>query len=342
LLRNAADRATRLAPDSDSAKFALALKYRRMPGNDDEALKLLRDLAARRPTDRMVLKQLGRLLEIKGAREEALAVYGRITSLPGDDAAARVNRAVTLKALGRTDDALVELGRAIELRPDFTLAQVHRLTHWFYEMGDVEAVKTALQQLPSRVMNDERMASLAAFLWYWLRDTERADAALRQVTRDYVESNIVTMPKALLTGMIHRAAGRKEAAAMEWRTALRVVEQRLSANPNSANDIGDKATLQALIGDPAAAATLRLYEEMMRFPVGRAKPQTWRIYAELGREDVALDFLAEQLSPQKIQGSGFPALLRVEPCLDRFRDQPRFKELAATVDRYFAAKQVKK
>jgi tetratricopeptide (TPR) repeat protein len=342
-LRNAADRAMTLAPKSDQAKLALALKYRRIPGNDDEALKILQELAARNGTDKMILQQLGRALEVKGLKEEALAVYERGANLPGGNAAAVLNRAMTLKSLGRMDEAVAEIDHAIALRPDFAMARVDKLLHLFYDKGDFEAVKAELRQLPPRVMENESMASMAAFLWYWLREPDKADEALRRVTRDYVESNIVRMPKAMLTGLIHRSAGRKDAAAVEWRVALRVIEERLAAHANSAGDIGDKAFLQALLGDRATAAdTLRTYEEMMRTPVGRATRGTWIIYAELGREEAVMQFLEEELSPAKIAGSSYAALVRAEPYFDRFRDQPRFRELAARVEQRFAAKDAKK
>ncbi|MEO6246728.1 MAG: hypothetical protein ABIQ12_14980, partial [Opitutaceae bacterium] len=338
-LRSAAERAAKLAPQSDFAQLALALLYRRNPGTDDEALSLLRALAARHGTDKFILRQLGSVLAATQRDEEALACYYRAAALPGGDAIALMGRALLLGRQQRIDEMEAAVEQALALRPDYGYAHVIKLVVMCYNRGDIGRTKLALQQIPPRVMGDERVAAVAAFMWYWAREADRASEALRHVTHDYIESNVVTMPTGLLTGLVHRLAGRKEAAAIEWRAALRVLERRLALNPTSAGELGDKAALLAMLGERAAAEeALRAYEQLRRVPAGRATSATWQIYAELGREAEVADFFAERLKGNYSDGAHYlAAQFRFNPVLDPFRDQLRFRALAAEVDQFYAA-----
>ncbi len=337
LLRTAADRAVRLAPDSDFARLAQAVRYRRGPGTDDEALRLLFELEPRHGSDKFVLRQLGSALASKNRAAEALAIYVRAAALPGGDAIALAAQSRVLRKLHRLDEAESALNQAIVLRPDYGQAHVLKIVGRLYDYGDLARTKEALQQIPARVMIDERVAAVAAFMWYFAHDADKASEALRYVAHDYVESNVITAPKGLVAGLVHRLAGRSDAAAIEWRQALRVVEQRSAANPSSAGDAGDRAALLAMLGDRAAAEpALRIYEQLARVPPGRATTGSWLIYAELGHAGEVADFFTAQMKSSD-NGSTFAALFRFHPALDRFRDQPRFQTLAAETDRIFAA-----
>ncbi len=339
LLRSAAERAAKLAPESDFAQLALALLYRRSPGTDDDAVRLLRALAARRGTDKFILRQLGSVLRATQRDEEALASFDRAAALPGGDAIALISRALLLGRQQRLDEMEAAVEEALTLRPDYGYAHIIKLVVTCYHRGDMGRTKLALQQIPARVMGDERVAAVAGFMWYWARDAERATEALRHVSHDYIESNVVTMPTGLLIGLVHRLAGRKEAAAIEWRGALGVLERRLKLNPTSASDLGDRAALLALLGERAGAEeALRGYEELRRLRTGRAAPGTWQIYADLGREAEVADFFAERLKAEYSEGTAsLAAQFRFNPCLDPFRNQPRFQALAAEVDQFYAA-----
>jgi hypothetical protein len=62
LLRTSAERAIKLAPASDRAKFALALRYRQASNLGAEGARLLLELAERNPTDKFILRQVGHSL----------------------------------------------------------------------------------------------------------------------------------------------------------------------------------------------------------------------------------------------------------------------------------------
>lgn len=344
VLRVAAERAGKLAPASERAQLAQALHYRRSPGNDDEARRLLQALAERQPADKFVLRQLGAVLGALGRPDEALGAYDRAMALPGGDVIAGMNRALKLMDLGRIDEAEAEIDAALAARPDYWLACLMKPALLLQFRGRVDLATAALGKIPARVMADERVAAVAAYYWFTFREADKAGDALRHVTRDYVDSNVVQMPKALLAGLVHRSAGRQAAATAEWRAALAVVEQRLKTNPTAAGNHGDKASLLALLGETAAAEeALLTFEQLRRKPAGRADGATWTIYADLGREADVADFFAERL---KGKPTDLPlynaALLTVHPALDPFRQRPRFRALVEDAERLIATAEAAK
>lgn len=339
LQRTAAERAMKLAPDSDAAKLALAMRYRLDSATSDDALSLLRGLAERRPTDKFVLRQLGNELVRKERFDEALAAYERAAALPGGDANAHFSRAEALRLMGRFAEALAAYDQALALRPDFVSAHVKKAVLLVFSFGDMERGKAALRQIPATLASDERVATVAAYLWYYGRDAEQAAEALRRLSKDYVESSFLTIPKGLIAGLVHRLAGRPAAATAEWRVALSVVEQRLKTSPTATGELFYKAWLLALLDERAAAEeALTLYEQLMRLPAGKPTGNSWMLYAALGREAEVTASFAERLkSPTPRVARDAAADYRFDPMLDRFRASPTFKELAQVADGIFAA-----
>ena len=351
LLRTSAERAAKLAPDSALAQVALGLRYRLDPTTADDAIRVLRAVAAKWPANKYALWHLGGLYRNTGDYEQALAVLDRAVALPGGDPIALFRRAIVFQSMERYEQSQAALTDALTLRPDFLIAHLQRIHQLMYLQGNRELGKAAIGAVPPRVLRDEVVASRLAYTWYLAREPEKAADLLRFVTRDYIESDFIRAPKGLLAGLVHRLAGQVEAAEIQWRVALAVVEQRMVARPAESVEVLEKAMLLALLGERAAAEqALRLYEQLNRIPAGHARQETWAVYAELGRADSVADFFAEQLKASTVEeegnGSGpmllqrskraAPAFFRFEPCLDPFRALPRFQELAREFDRVLA------
>jgi len=77
------------------------------------------------------------------------------------------------------------------------------------------------------------------------------------VPRDYLGGYFAQGPKSSWIGDALAMAGRPEAAAIEWRTALRVIEQRLEAKPSDTALLLSKAVLQSKLDDRNAAESLK-------------------------------------------------------------------------------------
>jgi len=331
LQRRAAERAVTLAPDGDLTKLALALRHRATSDTTGNAVKLLRQLAAKHPADKFILRQLGSALPTK----EALAVYEKAAALPGGDAEARYLCYRPLASLGRLDEAEAALDRALALRPDFVAAQADKVRAQLFLRGDLPRAIVELKRVPTPMLDDESMAIEAELAWYFARQVDEADNAIQHITRDYVEF----APKGLLVGLHHRLAGREEAAALTWRAALRVVEQRLAANPTGLFEHYNRAELHALLGEKEAAEKALIEaEQIQHLAAGRAFPINWRIFALLGRTQEVADYFTDlERKFGLLTARRDAAYLRYSPELDEFRKQPGFPAIAAEADRIFAS-----
>jgi tetratricopeptide (TPR) repeat protein len=110
-----------------------------------------------------------------GRNEEALAPLGRAIELDPDNAEAHSNLAFALIALGRTEEALSHYRRALEILP--TYADAHsNYGRALQQRGEIEA---ALQHLRAAVRYDPRNATAQANLANALFRIDRPDEALQ-------------------------------------------------------------------------------------------------------------------------------------------------------------------
>jgi tetratricopeptide (TPR) repeat protein len=332
---DAAQRAISLAPDSAYAQFALALSYRFQPTTQDESLRRLRVLAARCPTDKFILRNVGATLRILGHSEEAIPYFDRAASLPGGDPIACYLRGIALASLSRFDEAEASVDQALALEPSYIGAMLLK-TSFLCNRGDLADAQLEIARLPAGFVVAEDSAALASFhLWEWSRRADKALAAIEGDPHSFLHSIIASGPKTYFAGLADSQDGRADAAEAEWRTALKLIEQRLADNPRSQDDLCWQACLRAHLGDPTGAETsLRLYEESGGGTVagkfGGSLPVMVDTCVTLGRYDQAMDEIAAQSKTR--QFASLFGYLHFSPELDPMREMPRFKELLAEVD----------
>lgn len=92
-----------------------------------------------------VLNALGFLLYFKGDYVRGLEYCERAVEISPDDAYARKGLGLHLAKLGRKDDAVASVLRAIELDPDFIDAY-HDLAFIYYESGDFASAREWLKR----------------------------------------------------------------------------------------------------------------------------------------------------------------------------------------------------
>ena len=108
-------------------------RYERQSQNDFE-IELFQGVLARNPDYVDVLKVLANNLAAKGDREGSLELDRRLVGLRPNDAAAHYNYACSLSVIGRLEEAMDNLERALELgyehleylTEDRDLAPLHR------------------------------------------------------------------------------------------------------------------------------------------------------------------------------------------------------------------------
>ncbi len=338
--RNQAERAVKLAPDSNQALFALAYSYRyQQTATKAEALRLHRQVAEREPANKFVLRQLGRVLQDTGDaanNDEALVWWNRAAVLPGGDPLALRMRADLLFERGRYAEAEAAIDQALALRPAAGHLYVSKILYLRYLGRDLSEARALLAKMPAAYLLDDLGAYTASMVWLWSRDPDNCLIVLGGLPHDYLDCRFYIGPKAFLTGQAHQMAGRTEAALADWRIALQKTEQWLTAEPGAERWLRWKAELLAVLGERAQAeGALRVYEQLMRIPSSQITPDTWSIYVALGRRSEVVDYFATLLQPKP--QAWVVGTLRHDSQLDPLRGDPRFQQLLKDAEAAVAA-----
>jgi tetratricopeptide (TPR) repeat protein len=317
-----------LAPNEYEVRLARAAVLMHLdnwnPAMVAEAVPQLRDLLRERPDDGHTLILLSWCVRL----DEQLQLLDRAARLPAFAAEANRIRFSALVWAWRFEEAeqifakIPPESRSIES----SVLDAAMLLFW---QGDPEAARQVLDGLPASAMVEDIPGTGAFWLHFWRRDYDRALASSRRLAHDYIETNLSYGPKARLVGMALAYAGRTEAAQVEWRSALQLVEQRLAGSPNDQALLRQKIILLIYLGERVAAERLlRTFVEL--YPDGSAELEGF-MALKTGDLDRAIDYLAVEVKNRRnwfVTAAG----LRLDPELDPLRSLPRFQALLAAAE----------
>ncbi len=327
----AASRSVRLAPESFEARFARAYFLRMEDATFPEAEQMLRQLIEERPIDKRVWRVLGQAYvyatraegKSRSRWEEAVECFRRAIALPGGDQVSLIWISAMLEALDRFDEAEQAMKEALARDP-VTGPWALRAKMLLMNRGDVAAAREAVLKVPASRLHEDYNVFVATQVWWCAREPDKVIELLRNLPRDSI-AMFLDGPKAVLMGDAHRLAGRTQAAEVEWRAALQVVERRLAAEPNHLRSLVWKARLHAVLGEAAQARrSFQTAEELGLSP----RDSYWAagIALELGDLDKAVSLLTAALDDHVLVKRPF---LRVNPTWDRLHGHPRFEALVA-------------
>ncbi len=327
--RTQAQRAVRLAPDSNEAQFALANYYRRQSATRDEGTRMLRQLVERMPNDKRVLRTLASALRGQGYNEESIIYSDRAIALPGGDPIAMFGKDEALRNLGRDNEGNNVIDQVLAVHPT-PAGYLRKLYYVVLRQGDLEEGRELLEKIPAPFLSDEWGAYWASTIWLWRREPDKALNALNALPTDYIEKGpIANGPKAYFTGLATQMAGNADAARSDWQAALQVVGQRLKTQPGSIELLGWRALLLAQLDESAdGEEASRVYEQLVNSDDADAHglkgyrdlrhARVACTKAILGHQDEAIDGLMQ------ISSKPWPAL-RYSPEWDCLRGNPRFQ-----------------
>ncbi|MSU24906.1 MAG: TIR domain-containing protein [Opitutus sp.] len=328
--RTQAENAIKFSPDSDQARFARAFSLRFNSSTRDEAIRLLRGEAGRQPTNRLVLRVTGSALRMSGQHAQALVYYDKAVALPGSDPVSQHNRAQSLFALGRFDEAEVAWDESLALAPQIMDAQREKLNFLLDVRGDLARAQAHLAKVPPAFFLDDRGAVIAYYVALYARDPGKCLEYLRHAKDSLADGY---GPKAALTADAHRLAGNAEAARTDFKAALRVVDDRLASEPNNGRLLLNRAVILIALGDRAAAEPLvreiRQRANTVDSADSRGVMSVAQLLAQLGEHEGALAALesVRQVEFSKGSLSTFRVFLRYHPVWDPLRGNPRFEAL---------------
>ncbi len=337
-MRSDAERAIKLDPNSGQARFAWAFSLRFDGKTQATAVRLLKEEVVRQPANHLLLISLGGALRRAGKFEESLVYFDQAAGAAPRDPVTHFNRGLNLLALNRPAEAEAAFDRALALAPGYRNARRWKREVLLDYHGDLAGARALVEKFRPDYHATESDALDAARIYFFCKAPAKCLEALQPV-RDFVpfDPGAFTGPKAYLTGRAHQLAGNLDAARSDWQAALKLVEQRQSAQPASNELLSWKARLLASLGQRTEAEA-SLTEIRQRQSVNR-----WSIYAGstaqmlvlLGRNDEAV---AELEAAHKAGSLGthhdFIVTrneLRYHPDWDPLRGNPRFEALLPRV-----------
>jgi TolB-like protein/Tfp pilus assembly protein PilF len=334
--RVATQRALRLDPQSFEARLAAAMTYNGLAKENAESERALRALLQERPDDKRVLRALGSALRYIGNHDaEVIQLYDRSAQLPGGDPLALYNKALALWFAGRAKEADAAIAASLAQQP-FIGA---RLLEAFLALsvdGDLDRAQSVVAQLPSSALLEDRGCFFAYLVYRYRDEPERALATVQAFSRDWINDNWFRGPRSRLAGDALAQAGRPEAAAVEWRAALKVVDQRLAANPNDLVSLGNRVILLAQLGEAEAARQLLpTVRQMLQVDKAGGLAPQWFTEACLltGDRTEALRLIGTALQSPRHAVFFTASDLRHDPTWKSLRGDPEFTRLIAEADR---------
>ncbi len=331
----AAQRAIRLDPQSFAARFAQVSLLRDSDSALQESEKVLRVLHQERPDDKAVLHALSRVIQKQGRVDEADALYDESARLPGGDPLALYNKSLNLFFLGRTVEAEAAVQAALAQR---TFSSALGLSLWYAIVlhGDLDRAKSILDRLPPAALQEDRPCWFACMLHLYRREPDAALEVLHAAPRDWLNDNWYRGPKGRLAADALQQAGRPEAAAIERRAALRLVEAKLAGDGTNFVLLLNRVILLADLGEREEAA--RQYSALLQLrgldPAGNKPVPFWLMETgiKLGRKAEVLRQLSLGLKDPSHVVDYTAAQLRLDPLFDPLRGDPEFPKVIAEAE----------
>jgi len=327
--QTAARRALRFDPQSFEVRLAQAYLLGDTRREGEEKEKLLRQLRQEKPHDQRVLRALAVTVDRLGRVDEASALNDESAALSGGDPLALYDKSLDYWFVGRTAEAEAALRAAIAQRP-FTGALL--ISAWYQTLlhGNLAAARATLDRIPTASMQEDRGAYFAYYVDYLRRDADAAIARLKVVPRDWLHDFWYFGPKSQLMGDALRFAGRTDAAKVEWREALKLVEARLAADPNDNRLRYNRIRLLASLGERDEAE--REFSVVLQMngidPTGGAPVPFWvtKVCVALGRKAEAIQQFTSDLKKERHAVDFTAATLRLDPEWDPLRGEPAFQK----------------
>jgi adenylate cyclase len=246
------------------------------------------------PNDWAALGNLGMVYSTRGRQDEAIRLTRRtLEREPARSFLAYANLASYYAQLGLFDLAQASVERALELQPDYILAQ-HQQAWIDMERGRREVALATAARLAERVGSDLRAAILAAELYARVADAEQVVEALRPVYRESPTASSLKLA-GVFYGWALRESGRPDEAERVLSETARHARDRIARGDENPMLRYSLATIHALLGDRDAA--FRRLAEAIELGWNRSDVASW------------------------------------DPGLDRIRDDPRFDEHVARMER---------
>jgi serine/threonine-protein kinase len=328
--KDAADHA--LALDPNLPETHLALGYYRYYGQRDYTGGLAEFQQAEKglPNNVDIIEAIGLIQRRVGRWDEAIVALRRAIELDPRNINAYNSLAITYRSLRRFPDALATVDRVLAWAPTDTLALFVK-ANAFWATGDIKAVEPLLT-------NPGTEPTMHAMQALFQRRYAAAVEILSSAVAAETERGESSDDEKLVLGLSQQRAGDVAAARATYQKAVQDFRRDLEqVAPSTYAEAGTHASLglaYAGLGE-AASAVAEGQKAMVMHPSSTdplegagIEENMARIYALLGDADHDVPIL-KRLLQTPYAGAITPALLRLDPVWDQIRNDPGFQQLLA-------------
>jgi cytochrome c-type biogenesis protein CcmH/NrfG len=330
--RNQAERALQLAPDSIEAGLAMASIDLELLEAEPLAVRArLEGMLRRAPDDYRILLLLAVTEDPDQVSESAFRRLARAEALPRGKARSALRQAWIYWGANRLRESLAAVERSLAAQP---LTEAYHLKLMLHcTMGDNESALRWLKQIPPLVLREDRPASIAYEAFYFGRQPEEALRVVRAIPREIFEEGRYFEVRALLAGEALLMAGKPRAAEVEFRTALKVIDERLAAEPRNSRGWHAKGRVQYHLGDRTAAeSSFTTAREL-----GGLRTIDLAMQSQLlGRTEETLALVDQALDRKITRWPSWLYYLKRNPVFDALRNDVRFQQLIARAEAWLA------
>jgi TolB-like protein/Flp pilus assembly protein TadD len=335
LAKAAADRAAELDPDLNETRLATAYFYYWGLKDYENALAELDAVERATRNNPLFLEARGYILRRQGRSASAAESLIHAFELSPRDPSLAVEIANTHLGMWRFERARHYYDLAIAMAPDRTGPYTLKIRNQYLWDGDLEAVRSILEEMPSR--HDTRTIWFRAFHELLEGNPDRTIKQLEPHRGDTYQTHAQTIPLVLVIAWAHEQAGETEPASTAYTEALATLEQALTARPGDFRILMALGLVHAGLGNREQAVQLA-DEAVEIYPISKdawAGPIVARnralVLTRAGELEAALDQIAELLSSPNPGAS--PSLLRIDPRLANLHSNPRFDAILAQAPR---------
>ncbi len=349
LARSYAQRALDLQPDSPEAHLALGFSLYYGDRDYDAALKELAIAERAMPNESQISLVIGAIQRRQGRWAESTANLEKAVSLSPNDTCVLLNLAYNYWMVRDYEAANRVIDRGLAIEPRSISLWELKSGIAIDEKGDFSVAEKSFDVLAkppgkssgkgSQELSAEKKADLAlsrANTALMEGQYDKALAALGDAKDEALSGRPGSLfEKRLLTGVVQQKLGHAVEAQAAFSAAKELASADVHAAPNDASRHAKLARALAHLGEKEAAiaeamrATELLPESADAFEGPTMTAALAEVYALTGENAKAIELLDGLLS----RPSGVTvASLRVDPAMDRLRDDPKFQELLQKYD----------
>jgi TolB-like protein/regulator of sirC expression with transglutaminase-like and TPR domain len=326
--RQSAERALELRPELVEGHLALAWYYYWCHRDYDSALPEIAKAEKGRPDNPDVLTVKWAVFRRMGRWEEALATLGRAIKIDPRGYLTIYEAGATLTAMRWYSQAEEHITKAIEISPDRPDAYSYAVINYLLWDGGTERARRRLLGAPT--LDDPRLVYSSLLMDYYDRDFGALLAGIAELQDDVLALEDAYLPKELLRCVALDAAGDGDIVSVACESAVSVLTKAIERRPYDYRLHTALGHAYARMGrDQDAMASGELAVELWplskdAFEGARPAIELAKISARVGELGKALDQLDHLLSiPCRLS----VPLLRLDPAWDPLRDNPRFQTL---------------